>query len=119
MAPRSEKRPFNIKFGEALKGQRIMYGYARAEDFAPKVEKVTGLKFPVDTLRRIESGRQAATVEQFAAICLTLNGQVPGMLLGRTLGNLADTGSDMGEAYRRMVEHDRMMVEIEPPIAEL
>ena len=69
MASKTEKKPFNVAFGKALRGYRTLYGYDRAEDFAPEVERVAGIKFTLDTLRRIESGRQAATVEQYAAIC--------------------------------------------------
>lgn len=108
MAPKYTKRPFNIAFGNALKGYRMLYGYPRAEDFAAKVEEVTGIKFPLDTLRRIESGRQAATVEQYAAICITINGNAPGMLLQTTLGAM---DGDLHDAYIRGVEWDRISVE--------
>ena len=116
MAPKTDKRPFNVAFGKALRGCRILYGYERAEDFAPKIEEATGLKFQIDTLRRIESGRKGATVEQYTAISLTLTGNVSGLMLGRTLSILSDeTNNAMVEAYKQGIERDRLMAEIDEP----
>ena len=82
------KRDFNIEFGSALRGYRMLHGFKTAEAFIDACENKTGYHFPIDTLRRIESGRQTCTVEQFAAIELTCCGFVPGFLLGTVFNNL-------------------------------
>ena len=79
MAAGKDKRKFDVELGKMIKGERIKSGYVNeggrssAEMFLAAVKKFTGVDIPLNTYRRIESGAQFCTVEQYAAIRYTLD----------------------------------------------
>ena len=108
MAPTNKKSPFNIAFGNALRGQRIARGYKNANDLSQAIEETTGVRVSVDTIRRIESGRQGPNIEQYAAMCLTLNGAIFEPVLSYA-ARAAENG--LGDAYRLSADFDQEIID--------
>jgi hypothetical protein len=58
--------------GSLIRLARLRHGHRHGEKFCQRILEVTGLRLPVDTLYRIESGRQEPTLGQFMAINIAL-----------------------------------------------
>lgn len=99
--------------GEYLRGMRRDAGYKNTESFSQALAEKAGYTVSKETVYRIESGRQEASISYICAACITLNKQVMswGMMYALKSSacnrwQLIDTATDFKSALAQKKEEE-------------